>query len=368
MRVLFVIESMPCHRFLKEAQALHALGIELYMCYRKRGATIAKDADFSIFKSILTLKKRERFFKKKLLQFIADNQIEVIHYHNYPDRLGFQLLNYGLKIPLIYDQHDLMSIQKTKFNRKKKYWEQYCLENADGVVFVTEHYQKKSFELYNIEAPYIVLPNLTSQNVIKEIATPEKKLSGKDGNIHLVWVGHINSDETHHKCMLRSFKVLSERGFHIHVYPTRSKEYHDYREIANVHLHDQLSYEDMMEKINNYDAGIAINNPYMPDKTRMHTLLRVFQNKLNDYIFAGIPAITLNSFEPMADYINKYEVGFTFDTLEEMTPEMIRDKMPQYLTNISEKRPVLLKKINQQVEEMIALYHDLKEKKQDGTS
>ncbi len=360
MRVLFVIDSMPCHRFLKEAQALNALGIELYMSYRKRGATIAKDADLSIFRAILQLKKREIFIRGKLTRFIRENKIEIIHYHNYPDKLCYKLMHYKPGIPIVYDQHDLMSLQREKFSRKRKHWEQYCLEQAEGLIFVTEYYQRKSFELYHLTAQYVILPNMISRDAVNESTLLPEKLSDKDGKIHLVWVGLITKQTDHHRYMVKTFEILSEKGFVIHVYPTRSKDYPSYEAIKNVHIHKQLSYGEMMKAIVVYDAGLAFFNPWMPDERKSSLVKHAFPNKINDYIFAGVPPVTLNSFEPMADYIRKYNVGYTYEDVESITPASIKEQQENYQSNINLIRARILADIDDQLQKVVDLYGKLK--------
>lgn len=353
---------MPCHRFLKEAQAFSGMGIELYMCYRERGAIIAQNADLSIFKGVLKLAKREMFAKHKIARFVKTHQIEIIHFHNYPDKLCYEIMHSKINLPIIFDQHDLMSLQRPKFNRKKKHWEQYCLENANALIFVTEYYKQRSFELYNLKQQHIILPNMIARDIAAADLPEIKKLSEQDGKIHLVWVGLITKREEHHRYMLKTFKMLSDKGFTIHIYPTRNKEYPRYSAIPNLHIHQQLSYRDMMKTIAVYDAGLAFFNPWMPDKVKLNLVKHAFPNKINDYIFAGVPPVTLSSYEPMAAYLNKYETGFVFDKVEEIQPEAIKAQLSSYLHNIKTKRSIILQDIEKQFQKVIELYIALKEK------
>ena len=367
MRILFVIDSMPCHRFLKEAQALSARGIELFMCYRAHGSIIARDADLSIFRKNLRLKKRELFAGNKIAKFAIANNIEIIHFHNYPDKLCYQIMKTRLKIPIIFDQHDLMSLQRTKFSKKKKYWEKYCLEHADGYVFVTDFYQRSTFDLYDLAAPYVILPNMISQEATGENSTDIKKLSDIDGNVHLVWIGLITKNKDHHRYMVKTFEILSDKGFIIHIYPTRTKEYPHYSEIRNLHIHQQLSYKEMMKAIAVYDAGLAFFNPWMTDERKSHLIKHAFPNKINDYIFAGVPPITLNSYFPMAEYIKKYDTGYIYREVDDITPDSIREKLEIYQNNISLNRKQIIADIDQQLDKLIDIYKLLKGRSNEET-
>jgi len=367
MRILFVIDSMPCHRFLKEAQALSAKGIELFMCYRDQGSIIARGADLSIFKKVLRLKKRELLAGNKIAKFAKVNNIEIIHYHNYPDKLCYQIMKTKLKIPIIFDQHDLMSLQRTKFSNKKKHWEKYCLEHADGSVFVSDFYQQRSFELYDLASPYVILPNMISQEVIGKENSETEKLSDKDGKVHLVWIGLITKNKDHHRYMVKTFEILTDQGFIIHIFPTRTKEYPHYSEIRNVHIHQQLSYKEMMKAIAVYDAGLAFFNPWMTDKKKSRLIKHAFPNKINDYIFAGVPPITLKSYIPMAKYIRKYNTGYTYSEIDEITPDSIKEKLEIYQKNISINRKQILADINVQLDKLIDLYKLLKGRNNEDT-
>jgi len=356
MRVLFVIDSMPCHRFLKESRALSKMGMELYCCFRERGAAIARGADLSQFRTVLKLKKRGLFEKKKILEFIKSHKIDIIHYHNYPDRLGYRLLRYGTGLPFIYDQHDFMSLQRESFSRQKKKWERYCLEQADGLVFVTDYYQKMSFAEYIISSPYVVLPNIVSGSSGRAEEVLTEKLSGIDGRIHLVWIGLITTRRAHHRYMLKVFSILSKAGFIIHVYPTRGKDYAEYRSIEGLELHEQLSYEKMMGVLGRYDAGIAFFNPFMEDRRKSELICHAFPNKVNDYIFAGIPPVTLACHEPMAGYIEKYGTGYVFDNPGEIQPDIIRSGLREKSENIRNSRGRIIQDINEQVVRIKELY------------
>ena len=362
MRVLFVIDSMPCHRYLKEAQSISGLGIELYMCYRERGSIIARNADLTIFEDIFKLRKRELFAGRKIAEYAKSNNIDIIHYHNYPDKLCYQIMRSKTKLPIIYDQHDLMSLQRSNFSRKKKYWEKFCLEQANALIFVTEYYRQRSFELYNLNQPHVILPNMIARDVAAESIPELQKLSEQDGKIHLVWVGLITKREEHHRYMLKTFKILSEKGFVIHIYPTRSKEYPQYSKIPNLQIHQQLSYREMMKAITVYDAGLAFFNPWMPDEAKSSLVKHAFPNKINDYIFAGVPPITLSSYKPMAAYLKKYKTGYIFDSVDAIIPSTIKEQLTNCQANIKVNRANILTDIEQQLGKVIELYQDLKEK------
>ncbi|MDP8211643.1 MAG: glycosyltransferase [Candidatus Stygibacter australis] len=359
MRVLFLMDAMPCHRFLKEARALNDLGMELYMCYRSRGAATSKDADLSLFHKILKLKKRDWFQKNKVMNFISQNKIEIIHFHNYPDKLCYQVMHYNLDIPIIFDQHDLMSLQRVKFSKKKLKFEKYCHENADGLIFVTDLHKKKSQELYNIKAPTVVLHNMMPGNQAKIIPQKTEKLSDQDGKIHLVWIGLIINNESHHRYLIPSFKILTEAGFIIHIYPTRSKEYPKYKAIKNIVFHRQLSYNDLIKEISMYDAGLAIFNPFMLDPRRSEFIKYAFPNKVADYVFANIPSITLNNFQSMSDFVNKYKVGYSFDNLEDIKPDLIKKKLSSNKQKISDNLNNIFMDVNEQIKNVLLLYQKL---------
>ena len=81
------------------------------------------------------------------------------------------------KLPIVYDQHDLMSFQRSNFSKKKKYWRKFCLDQANALIFFTEYYRQRSFELYNLNQPYVILPNMIAREVTAASLPEVQKLS-----------------------------------------------------------------------------------------------------------------------------------------------------------------------------------------------
>ena len=151
------------------------------------------------------------------------------------------------------------------------------------------------------------------------------KLSAKDNKIHLVYVGLITQHTNKVRNMINYFKKIADKGFIIHVYPTRSKEYTEYRKIPNLILHQQLPVNKLIREISQYDFGITFLNNEIDDKLRLSEIKFGFWNKMYDYLMAGIPVLTTEFYEDMSDFIKKNKFGISLKKVEELSLNTISE-------------------------------------------
>jgi len=158
----------------------------------------------------------------------------------------------------------------------------------------------------------LVIMNYATRADIPKVKYP--KLSDSDGEFHIVyegWVGaagHINFQEI--------FSQLAENQLHVHVYPIQPDP--NYAELAGshpyIHYYDPLPFDQLVETMTQYDAGIIPWNLVEGSKDFIDTTIA---NKLFDYNLAGLPVISVNS-DALKWIITNAEVGMVYDTVDDI--------------------------------------------------
>lgn len=318
--VLFV-QVNPCIRNVKIAAALKSAGVNVHLGYV--GRTPQKTYGFGndFYASIHDLGKWKFQHIRRVRQLIDQLNIDLIHYHNFPDELGARMILANLPVPVIYDQHDFFS-QKKKLSRRRLYFEKVCNEQADGRIYITEKYKNLVAQKYRLDGNYTVLPNYALGSIVPpDTAAPRRE----DGKIHLVYIGLITRYPDRVRNLIDYFRLLSERDFVIHVYPTRSKRYPDYEAIPNVVMHKQLPLDKLVREIAGYDLGILFLNKDVSEMYRVEELRHGAWNKFFDYITAGLPVVTFDEFEFMARIVKENQFGLSVPSIEEVTYRRIQE-------------------------------------------
>ena len=334
--ILFIQDTLPCVRTLKIATVLSEKGLNINLLHSGKLDSIKKVNE--IFKSATKLKSLKRNKIKQIKRFIKENSIDLIHYHNEPDILCSQIIEAKVSVPIIYDQHDFLS-PKRNMREKDLIAEKICNEKADGKIYITENYKNLVNKRYDLGNENFILPNLLLSKTIP--AQLREKLSKKDGKIHLVFIGLITQHENEIRNLIHHFQILSQKGFIIHVYPTRSKKYPIYESISNIVMHSQLPIDELLEELTHYDFGILFLNMENVTKEKKEELRYGAWNKFYDYLSAGIPSITLSSYHYMEKLIREHYLGMVFQSVEDINIESLSKfdrKKYEYLLDENRKK------------------------------
>jgi len=328
--ILFTQEGTVCIRNIKLATALQNLEYNIHLAYWGKLPGDFYGTSNEIYTSIMDIGKgfyshfpHRLFWISKIKNVCKNKKIDLIHCHNAPERLASMIINSKFNIPVVYDQHDFIS-HKKKVSKKYLQREKICNEKNDGAIYITENYKNLVASKYRVNSNNIVFPNygLTSLSVNQNDFLP--KLSKRNNKIHLIYIGLITQHDNKVRNMLNIFEQLSEKGFIIHVYPTRNKKYPEYRKISNLVMHNQLPVKELIKEITQYNLGIAILNYELSDRKKVDETRFGFWNKMFDYLMAGIPVLTLDLFEDMSEFVKMNEFGISFKEISELTPETLQ--------------------------------------------
>jgi glycosyltransferase involved in cell wall biosynthesis len=322
MNVLFVQDSSPCIRNIKYAEALQQMGVNVHLLHRGKTPQEAYGFGNEFYQSISRIADNSTKAVEQIERFCESEAIDVLHYHNYPDKLCAKLLKSGIKVPVVYDQHDFMSQKMRNFGFIRSHCEKVCNERNHGAIYITENYRDLVATKYKINPLNLVFPNYSSKSFVPREDELQDQISNQKG-IHLVYVGHITQHKRLSRYMLDCFKMLTERGFAIHIYPTRNKKYEKYAAVRGVVMHEKLPAKLLIREISQYHYGIAFLNSSSVSAKRKQEVKYGFWNKLLDYIAAGVPPITFEYYTDMSKFIGDNKIGLVLPSIEDLTKESL---------------------------------------------
>lgn len=308
--ILFVQDSSPCIRTIKVATALAANGISIHIAHRGRTPDEVYGYGNSAFKTLTLLHKFKYREIPIIKEIIKKEDIHLVHFHNQPDRLGAKLIIANLGIPVIYDMHDSMSF-KHRLSRREFKDERICNEQANGVVYTTESYKKEVAKHLNIIDNTICYGNYFPVDSTLEPTDFRPKLSDNDGECHIVYLGRISEKKTDHRYIIEILSKLSDRGFIIHLYPSKNREYKKYRRIENLRMHKNLPYNDLIPELSQYNYGITVFNDAIVNK--LPHVKYALGNKTYDYMCAGIPILVLDILDEARNFVIDNDFGMVLD-------------------------------------------------------
>ncbi len=312
--ILFVQDTAPCIRTIKIATALKLKDVNVHIAYRDKTPNEVYGYGDDSFRSLIKLPNYSFRDKQIIGKLIQELNIDLIHFHNEPDKLGAKLINANYHVPVIYDQHDFMSFKKKLSNSEKKN-EKICNEQADGTIYITESYKKEVSKYYQLIDNSINFGNYFPAESTLDENDFLPKLSDADKKCHLVYLGRISEAKNNHRNILKIIKQLSDKEFIIHIYPSRDKSFKLYRRIKNVSVHKKLPYNELIKEISKYDFGLTIFNDSIAQK--LPHIKYAMGNKSYDYLCAGIPIVVQNCLDEAKDFTLNNKFGFVLDDFEE---------------------------------------------------
>ncbi len=330
MEVLFV-QTHSHLRSWKIAKALKKHGINVDMAYTSssidRFYKGLKDDVYRDLYKITTIQE---------LRELAETY-RIVHSFNEPDELTVWLK--GIKTVLIHDTADMISLRPTWDDKKQEdLREKEATANrcSDGRIYTCEFTMETAAKMYGIDkSRSLVYGNYVNED---DIPTPLPDRINAEG-VHLVYEGGLNKEGTH-RDFRDIFKLLTDAGVHVHVYPPAHNAIYAERLIKSpyLHIHESVSPNEIVREIAKYDYGIIPWNIFPENKTFLDQSM---PNKLFEYLAAGLPVIVplLYSLE---EFLNQTGAGVIYDDPQDIPPlfgvlEDIKKTKVQKHTKIHEK-------------------------------
>ena len=156
---------------------------------------------------------------------INDFDPTLIHSHNAPNTLTLSAVSVAEDVPLIHDVHEVLSVHNSGFeaNDDDESLSKYCEEErraneeSDGRIYATEGIGEYIQQHYDVNAEN----DLVFHNYVSESVMPrhfEEKLSKRDGDVHIVYIGCVTSvvEDSHYDLRQTQRHRLS-RNTHPHL-------------------------------------------------------------------------------------------------------------------------------------------------------
>ncbi len=343
MRVLF-LQHQPCIRALKYAQGFtNRFGQKVEVCFAHLGKTLTEFYGYGdeLFREFVKLDRKDP--ERGIKDAVRNYDIDVIHSHNAPDFLTASALQSGSNVPVIHDNHDVLSLRNTKYgigsvdptDVKVLATERFVNEQSDGRIYVNEGLR------YHVQQKYQVDPNrdLVFPNYVSRGDIPTRlanKLSEEDGQTHIVYEGTVDTQiPDSHYDLTGTFEEIAANKMHIHIFVSRPNE--DIKAFSEtskfMHYHGHLTPRTLLQELTKYDFGWAGFNAA---KNRTH-LNVTLPNKLFEYIACGLPVLSFPH-RTQKRFIEKHQVGFVFQDIEELAELLNTDSVHKIRQAVSQKR------------------------------
>jgi len=313
---IVIVHPRYCIRAQKQLEGLlknRDLEIILVINDKKYGRSVSEFVRRRV--KLYSIKFGEGWLRKRRLINLMEKVTpgaQLIHCHNEPDFHVAQILErFKSEIPIIYDIHDLASMR----NAVEIPDEAYSYQNADAIIHVSDQLLFHSEKKYGPQNAHVIMSLPSRNNII--VNRKEQKLKGPFTFVYqggLIDVENEKDTNFSYRHYLDIFRSILEEGHSVHAFPnivhSRLPAYQQLeKEFPTFKLQKKLPYAELMKALGGYDFGIVgFNMDYaLPDSTRKY-LHAALGNKLFDYIFAGIPVVTIDA-DAMTDFTLKHKCG-----------------------------------------------------------
>ena len=227
IRILF-LEPQPCIRALKYARGLKAaLGDNIVIIFGYLFHTLNElyGAGDEVFDELVKLHPND--LKGDIKRLVNRFHPDVIHSHNAPDFLTTSAIEAVNEVPVIHDCHEALTLRETGYYTsddeetiKVKYprQEKIANEKSSGRIYVTEGVKDYLQQRYDVDpSKDMVFYSYVSKSVVP--SQLRRKISEKDGETHIVYIGTVTSRiKDSHYDLREIFRIIASYGIHIHMY------------------------------------------------------------------------------------------------------------------------------------------------------
>ena len=237
----------------------------------------------------------------------------------------FLIRLFRLKVEIIlfrYDiEHFYLLPSRKGFNEKLRHFislmlEKFCLLRADKIVHKGLENELEFLHFYGKikDKPHYLFREFLDKRLIQK-SRQNAKLSRKDGQLHLVYIGglYLNDFPTIESFWTFYPKITCQK-IHLHIYSKQPEGIvKKLREMEKrdryFHYEGFMEHKDLLREISKYDYGIQFFG--REDKEPGIVNKVAFSNKLFDYISARLPVIVTSNQVAIADFVEQHNIGFS---------------------------------------------------------
>lgn len=267
---------------------------------------------------------------QQLKALVTQLQTDIIHTHN-RGHLAYHAKR-NTDLPIVHDVSDFYSIfPHEHLKGYRKYWnpallfdhwqqlryERFALEECDALTFNSSHMLEIAQARYKIQGSCAIIPNAVPEADLPDEELP--KLSNRDGDIHTVFVGHVNTPK------LEPLLQIAEMGVHVHLYTMQARSFERHlREISRdcpfLHWHGAVPYRRLLIELTQYDFGLVLWYPGAKELFFQASL----PSKLFDYLASGLPVI-VGPYRALVDFVEDRGCGFVLTDAAELREKLSED-------------------------------------------
>jgi glycosyltransferase involved in cell wall biosynthesis len=365
--VLF-LQPQPCIRTLKYAKALkHALGSKVAISLAHAGHDLSALYGYGeeYFDNISRRKRGS--LNSFVSKAINETQPDIIHSHNAPDHLTTAATRVSDNVPVIHDTHEVLSVHHSgyfswdnKTSLSRYAWEEKAAnERSEARIYATEGIGRYIQHRYRVNRDKdLVFLNYVSRDYLPK--SFKKKLSDRDGQVHIAYVGSITSllKESHYY-LLDIFREIASHKLHIHIHPAPNMITHSnraYKELGAknkfVHYHEHMDRKKLIQQLTQYDYGWAGLNPA---KNRKHLEIAL-PNKVIEYVASGLPVLAFPH-KTIKDFIERNRVGVVGKDVQDVARRLAIVDSSELRSNVERCRPTLI--IEERIGTLVRFYRRL---------
>lgn len=366
-RVLF-LQPQPCIRTMKYAEALKDLfGGRIWISLAHMGRPLRTLYGYGEEYFDHVSRKGAESLRLFVSKAIKDSRPDIIHSHNAPDYLTVAANKVSGETPVIHDTHEVLSLHHSGYfsSDGEESLSRYALEEkaanerSQGRIYATHGIGSYIQSRYQVNGDN----DLVFRNYVSRTSLPrwfEEKLSAKDGQIHIAYVGCVTSLlKDSHYYLMDIFKQVANHRLHVHIHPTSNlitRSNAAYKALAEknefIHCHRHIDRRRLLKLLTCYDYGWAGLNRA---RNKRH-LDFALPNKVIEYVACGLPVLTFPH-RAIRHFIERNRVGLVGRNVDDLARKLGEVDRRKLESNVKRCAPSLV--IEEKIGELVDLYHRL---------
>jgi len=249
---------------------------------------------------------------------------------------------------VIHDCHEALTLRETGYYASDDEetirityprQEKIANERSDGRIYVTEGVRDYIQQRYDVDPSRdMVFYSYVSESIVP--SQLRRKISEKDGETHIVYIGTVTSRiKDSHYDLREIFRKIASYGLHVHIYVSiwgaKDKAYQRLAEENDlIDYHGHLDQKSLLQEIPQYDFGWAGFNANPKNRDHLDVAL---PNKVFEYIACGLPVLAFPH-KNLRTFIDQYNVGLVFDSVDEMASQLKNGKLERIRRDVLNSR------------------------------